>query len=239
MNSKNIFEQKIAIYLIDDLIEYIGQEKLSNNIWDMIYQIITKKVTSTDNSIKQASAYGIGIFAIYTKKNFNKYGQGLIDSLNNSLLLASSSKNNVNKNDHKEDFLIAFDNIIAALGKIIYNQFNSKIVQDRISELIEKWIINLPIKYDESEYELQHEWMVNLFFKKRHLIPIKYYSHYFESLADIYQSKYSNKNIDKQIEQIFNNYVKKEEQLTKVLAQIYENASNEIKKKFNILANLK
>ena len=239
LNSKNIFEKKIAVYLIDDLIEYIGQEKLSDDIWEMIYHIIIQYVDVDDNSIKQAAVYGIGIFAKYTKNNFNKYGQGLLDSLYKLLLLCINSRNNIHKIDDKEDFLIIFDNIIAALGKIIFNQFNSKIVQDRISELIEKWIINLPIKNDESEYTLQHELMVNLFFYKRELIPINYYSHYFESLAEIYQTKYSNQNIDNQIEQIFNNYIKKEEELTKVLAQIYENSSNDIKKKFNILANLK
>ena len=36
---------------------------------------------SEDNSIRQAAAYGIGIFSIKTNINFIKYSQGLIENL--------------------------------------------------------------------------------------------------------------------------------------------------------------
>lgn len=238
LNSKDNFKIKISLYLIDDLIEYIGQEKLGNIFWEIIYNIIIRYILNEDNSIRQAAAYGIGIFSLHTKNDFIKYGQGLLENLYNALSLSINIKNN-NKIDNKEDFLISFDNIVAALGKIIHYQFNSEIVEDRINELIEKWLMNLPIKYDESEKELQHEWMTNLFFFKRDLIPMNCYSHYFESLAEIYRTKYSSQKIDNQIEVIFTNFVKKEEELRIILAKIYENSSNDIKNKFNILANLK
>lgn len=235
LNSNNNFEIKIALYLSDDLIEYIGQEKIIEKDWEMIYYIINKYIFSDDYSIKQAAAYGMGIFALQTKNNFSKYGQKLIDNLCKSLNLCIKIKND-NKMESKEDFLISFDNLVAALGKIINVQFNNEIIQNNINDLIEKWIMNLPIKYDESEQEQQHEWMVDFFIYKRNLIPFNCYFHYFESLAEIYQSKYSNKNIDFQIELIFSNFVKKEDKLRNILAQIYENASYEIKNKLNILA---
>ena len=96
--------------------------------------------------------------------------------------------------------------------------------------------MNLPLKYDEIEKKQQNELMVNLFISKRYLIPFNFYSHYFEVLAEIYLSKYSDKQIDNQIESIFINFVQKEEKLKNLLAQIYENASYDIKNKLNILA---
>ena len=172
LNSNNNFEIKIALYLSDDLIEYIGQEKIIEKDWEMIYYIINKYIFNDDYSIKQAAAYGMGIFALQTKNNFSKYGQKLIDNLCKSLNLCINMKND-NKIESKEDFSISFDNLVAALGKIINSQFNNEIIQNNINDLIEKWIMNLPIKYDEAEMEQQHEWMVNFFINKRNLLIIK------------------------------------------------------------------
>ena len=144
----------------------------------MIYYIINKYIFSDDYSVKQAAAYGMGIFALQTKNNFSKYGQKLIDNLCKSLNLCIKIKND-NKMESKEDFLISFDNLVAALGKIINVQFNNEIIQNNINDLIEKWIMNLPIKYDESEQGQQHEWIVNFFIYKRNLIPFNCYFHYF------------------------------------------------------------
>ena len=236
--SSNNNEIKISLYLLDDLIEYIGQEKLGEKIWENIYYILIKFVISEDYPIRQAAAYGIGIFSMNTKNNFIKYGQGLIQNLYKSLYLSINLIKNKNIIENKEEFYLAFDNIISALGKIIKFQFNNKIVKDNIFELVEKWIMNLPIKYDESEQEQQHEWLVNLFISKRELIPIQCYFHYFESLAQIYQTKFSNKSIDNYIENIFINNVIKEEKMRNILACIYENASIDIKNKLNILAKI-
>jgi len=238
LNSNNNFEIKIALYLSDDLIEYIGQEKIIEKDWEILHSIINKYIFNDDNSIKQAAAYGIGIFALQTKNNFDKYGQKLIDNICKSINISMNLKNN-NKIENKEDFLISFDNLVAALGKIINSQFNNEIIQNNINELIEKWIMNLPIRYDETEQEEQHESMVNIFIYKRNFIPLNCYPHFFESIAEIYQSKYSNKNIDDQIELIFINFVKKEDNLRNILAQVYESTSYEIKDKLNILAKKK
>ena len=235
LNSNNNFEIKMALFLSDDLLEYIGQQKLGDIIWEKIYYILTQLILTEDNSIRQAASYGIGIFALYTKKDFNKYGKGLIESILKSLSFSVNLKNN-NKIGNEEDYFLAFDNIISAIGKIINYKFHENIVQDNLNELIEKWIMNLPIKYDESEQELQHEWMVNLFISKRDIIPIHCYPYYFEVLSEIYQTKYSNQKIDNQIEIIFMNYVKKETILKNILAQIYEKGTDCIKNKLNILA---
>ena len=236
VNSNNKSEIKLAIYLSDDLIEYISQEKLGDKVWEYLYQIITQFILYEDYQTIQAAAYGIGIFSKNTKNNFIKYGNGLIGNLYKSLSNCLIVKNNINS-EKNEEFYMAHNNIIAALGKVIKYQFNSSIVQDNINGMIEKWIMNLPIKNDESEQEEQHEWMINLFIYKRDIFPIQCYPHFFEAITEIYLSRYSNKKIDTQIELIFINYVKNEKQLRNILAYMFENASNEVKDKLNILAS--
>ena len=228
-NSSNMFEVKMSLHISDDLIEFIGQDMLGNDTWNFMYQIITKLVTVNDASIRQAASYGIGNFAKFTKNNFDNYSKGLIDSLYNAMNIKDNSDNNNNNEEDEEynEYGLAFDNMVSALGKIINYQFNSKIVQAGLNDLITKWILNLPIKYDETEQELQHVWLADVFIKKRELIPNNCYEHYFATLAKIYNSKMSNDEINKKIFNIFNDYVKKEDNLRQVVDAIYNNPNTD------------
>ena len=236
INSKNIFDIKLALNLCDDLILHLGQEHFMENIWDYFYEILKQFIINEDDSIRQISAYGIGIFAQNTSNNFNKYSNGFIESLYKSLSYSLKLKKESGKDN--EDLFMALDNVVAAIGKIIYYHYDDQIVKENLNDLITNWIMNLPLKWDESEWIDQHEWLVNLFINKKELIPINCYSHYFQSLAEIYKTKYTNNNIDKNIEYIFVNYVKNDEQLLNILSNIYENSSLDIKNKLNFLAKL-
>ena len=235
LKSEKSFEIKLALDICDDLILYLGQEKLIENIWDSLYELLIKYISNKDDIIRQISAYGIGIFAQKTIINFTKYSKGLIDSLLQALFYSLKIKEAQNK-EEDVDFFMALDNIVAAIGKIIFYHYDDIMVKDRLNNLITNWIINLPLSWDESEWINQHEWMVNLFINKKDLIPINCYEHYFQTLTDLYKTKFSNNNIDKNIENIFINYVKKDEQLLHILSEIYENASPDIKAKLSILA---
>ena len=189
-----------------------------------------------DNSIRQISAYGVGIFAQNTSNIFNKYSNGFIEILCKSLSDSLKLKQESGKDN--EDLFMALDNIVAAIGKIIYYHYDDQIIKENLNDLITNWIMNLPIKWDESEWIDQHEWMVNLFINKKELLPLNCYSHYFHCLAEIYKTKYSNEMIDKNIENIFVNYIKNDQQLLHILSDVYENSSLDIKNKLNFLAKL-
>ena len=198
-----------------------------------MYKIVTQLVVNKDTATRQAAAYGIGNFARFTTKNFDNYSKGLIDSLYNAM-------NIKNDEDEEEDeeynsFGMSFDNMVSALGKIINYQSNSSIVQAGLNELITKWIMNLPIKYDEVEQEQQHEWLVDLFLVKRQLINENCYPHYFETLSKIYESKNSNEKINEKIKTIFNNFVKAEDKLKQVVDKIYESSQDDVKRKLEKL----
>ena len=231
--SKNIFEVKMGLYISDDLIEYIGQDMLGDENWGLMYKIVTELVVNKDTATRQAAAYGIGNFARFTTKNFDNYSKGLIDSLYNAM-------NIQNDEDEEEDeeynsFGMSFDNMVSALGKIINYQSNSSIVQAGLNELITKWIMNLPIKYDEVEQEQQHEWLADLFLVKRQLINENCYPHYFETLSKIYESKNSNEKINEKIKTIFNNFVKAEDKLKQIVDKIYESSQDDVKRKLEKL----
>ena len=234
INSKEDLYIKLALSSCDDLIEYLGQEYLIESIWDSLYEILIEYINNENFPIIQISAYGIGIFTQNTKNNFEKYAKLLIYNIFQSLSYLINKKKVINEDN--EDFFLALDNVVAALGKIISYQYDNQIVQENLNELIQNWILNLPIKLDESECENQHEWMVNLFLNKKELIPLNCYSHYFQSLADIYETKLSNDSIDKNIEIIFSQHIKKDEKLLNILSIIYENSSSDIKSKLQILA---
>ena len=235
-NSQNLFEIKMGLFISDDLIEFIGQDILGDENWSLMYNIITKLVLSKDVAIRQGAAYGIGNFAKFTTKNFDNYSKGLIDSLYKAMDIQKDIDDEVEDQDEEyNDFGMSYDNMVAAIGKIINYQFNSQIVQSGLNELINKWIMNLPIKYDDVEQEEQHEWLVDLFLVKRNLIGENCYNHYFETLIKMHETKTSNKKIDEKIKKIFNEFVKKEDNLKQIVENIYHNSDEILKRKLEKL----
>ena len=231
--SKNIFEVKMGLYISDDLIEFIGQDMLGDENWGLMYKIVTELVVNKDTATRQAAAYGIGNFARFTTKNFDNYSKGLIDSLYNAMNIQKDEDDE--EDEEYNSFGMSFDNMVSALGKIINYQSNSSIVQAGLNELITKWIMNLPIKYDEVEQEQQHEWLADLFLMKRQLINENCYPHYFETLSKIYESKNSNEKINEKIKTIFNNFVKTEDKLKQIVDKIYESSQDDVKRKLEKL----
>ena len=218
VKSNSNFELKFSLYLIDDLIEYIGQEILFY-IWNYFFEILTTSIKNENCDIRQASAYGIGIFAKFTKNNFDIYAEKSIIILKDAMLI---NFNNNNIDEDKTDFGYSFDNIISAFGKIIFYQFNSEIVQKYLNELIQIWISNLPIKYDNDEKFIQHELICDLFLLKKNYINNNLYTPFIKFLITIYNSKDSNKFINDKIIHILN-VVKNDEQFKVILDEIYKN----------------
>ena len=224
--STSNFELKMALFITDDLIEYLGQEML-NNVWNDLYNLITTLCIKKDDEIRQAAAYGIGIFAKFTKIDFDKYAEGLLNSLKEGLKISPNE-------DNEESWGLAHDNLIASIGKILFYQSNSEIVKKYLNELIDVWINNLPIKYDTIEQEQQHEWLCDFILNKNELINEKWYNNIFKTLAFIYDSKSSNDNINQKILKIFEG-VKNNEKMKNIVQDVYNNAESKIKNKLENL----
>ena len=227
-NSQNMFDVKMSLHISDDLIEFIGQDMLGNETWNFMYQIITKLVTVNDASIRQAASYGIGNFAKFTTSNFDNYSKGLIDALYNGMNIKDTNNTTEGKEeDEFDEYKLAYDNMVSALGKIIHYQNNSQVVQGNLNELISKWIMNLPIKQDDTEQEEQHKLLAEFFLNKRELIPNNCYEHLFATLAKIYNTKACTKETNQLIEKIFNENVKADNNLRQIVDALYNNPNTD------------
>ena len=146
----------MAIYLIDDLIEFLGENYLSSQ-WDFFFKNLTIQVNKEDCEIRQSAAYGLGIFAQFTS-DYSKYAEESIKNLQKSLIYTP------NDNTDEEEFGLAKDNIIASIGKIIKFQSKNDFVKNNFKEIFKLWSNGLLIKYDSTEMENQHEWYCDVFF---------------------------------------------------------------------------
>ena len=218
---------KIAANLIDDIFEY------SNfNILDQthIQQLISFLITLTQNkkaNIRQTAAYGLGIFIKLSEQNniYPKYSKDVLISLKTSFEMFYKNKNN--------DILsreegLAFDNFIAAIGKAIYYKNLNDI------NYLYFWIENLPIKYDETEMEEEHdilcEFIINNNHSKYNFDEIHLYK-IVKIFLEIYKEKNtSNNDIDKKIKLIIKNKV----EFRNVIEKIYNEYNSQLQNKIII-----
>ena len=218
---------KIAANLIDDIFEY------SNfNILDQthIEQLISFLISLTKNkkaNIRQTAAYGLGIFIKLSEQNniYPKYSKDVLISLKTSFEMFYKNKNN--------DILsreegLAFDNFIAAIGKAIYYKNLNDI------NYLYFWIENLPIKYDETEMEEEHdilcEFIINNNHSKYNFDEIHLYK-IVKIFLEIYKEKNtSNNDIDKKIKLIIKNKV----EFRNVIEKIYNEYNSQLQNKIII-----
>jgi hypothetical protein len=215
------FEIKMAIYLIDDLIEFLGENYLSSQ-WDFFFKNLTIQVNKEDCEIRQSAAYGLGIFAQFTS-DYSKYAEESIKNLQKSLIYTP------NDNTDEEEFGLAKDNIIASIGKIIKFQSKNDFVKNNFKEIFKLWSNGLLIKYDSTEMENQHEWYCDVFLENSNEIGDENIENYINNLIKIYMSKYGNENINKKIEKIFD-IMKQNEKYKNIIEKIFNNSKKENKK---------
>lgn len=190
------FEIKMGIFIADDMIEYLGQEYLKE-IWNDLSKAVINFCDNPDNSIRQAACYGIGVFAQHTKFDFNIYLNNCLDALVRALAVQPSE-------NEEYEWGLARDNAVASLGKIIKHQGSHNV--ELTKSLIIQWLKYLPITYDTNECPEQHELVCDILLHKSELIlgnnnenlPIV-----LRILARVYMTKYSTKEINDKIENIF------------------------------------
>lgn len=144
---------KFGIFLIDDMVEYLGYEILQSE-WFEFANILSRFSQEKSCILRQAACYGLGIFAENTPA-----GVMSPDALQNYLNhLINAAK--VPKGAEKEkSYGHCKDNAVAAVGKFI-KKHNETF---DISNYVAAWFSFLPLRHDKPEAILQHELLV-LFF---------------------------------------------------------------------------
>ena len=227
INSNNIsgYNIKIAVNLIDDILEYLDFNKFSPYI---IEDLINKLIQYSNNNkpeVRQAANYGLGIFIKLSDfKIYQIHSEKVLKALKSS---CQNYPNNNSQNEKKyRSKGLANDNAIAAIGKAIeYKSLNNM-------EYIILWIENLPISFDESEMEEGHDILCNFIINNKYQknnLNKKYLEQIIKILINIYEDEIkSNSNINEKIETIF-----KTNDFRDILNNIYIEYSKNINGKNN------
>lgn len=141
---------KFGIFLIDDMVEFLGYELL-NAHWASFSTILVTYTNEKSCVLRQAACYGLGVFAERTPNNVLN-GEAIQIWMN---ALIESIK--IPKGSEKEKtYGHCRDNGVAALGKII--KAHSNLFDP--TPYIAVWIRFLPLKFDKDEGMVQNELLV-------------------------------------------------------------------------------
>ena len=223
-NTATNFEKKMGLFIMDDMIEFLGQELLSA-IWNDIFKILLQYVENNSCEIRQAASYGLGQFITNTKNNYEIYAKDCLDILFRAL------KVEMNEGE-EEEYQSAQDNVTTALGKIIKDK---KEFYSNLREIYDIWLDNLPITADLVESAGQHDILCDAILNSSDVVfgeNNKNVPHIIRILCKIVKSKYSNDDIDKKILTIFD-AMKKNNVIVALIPEAKKKASEKIKKKID------
>ena len=218
-NNNSGYNIKIAINLIDDILEYLDFNKFSSYIIEDLINKLIQYSNYNKPEVRQAANYGLGIFIKLSDiKIYNIHSEKILKALK---LSCQNYPNNNSKEEKKyRSKGLANDNAIASIGKAIEYKSMKNI------EYIVLWIENLPILFDETEMEEGHNILCDFIINNKYRninIDKKYLEKIIKILIDVYGDEIkSNSNINEKIETIF-----KRKDFKDILKKIYiEYSSN-------------
>ena len=180
---------KFALFVMDDMVEFLGPAHLGPHYVDVAKQIISH-CSSNYAAVRQAASYGIGIMAEKAGAAFAQISNDCLVGLKNAIEFAMPASVKEKKTKVKQ-FMHAKDNAVSALGKII--KFQSGAVDT--ASLIPNWLGLLPIKNDIDEAKVQNELVADLLAANPVAILGEQYQRFEQVvilLSDITQKKYVN-----------------------------------------------
>ena len=199
-NNNSGYNIKIAINLIDDILEYLDFNKFSPYIIEDLINKLIQYSNYNKPEVRQAANYGLGIFIKLSDiKIYNIHSEKILKALK---LSCQNYPNNNSKDEKKyRSKGLANDNAIASIGKAIEYKSMKNI------EYIVLWIENLPILFDETEMEEGHNILCDFIINNKYRninIDKKYLEIIIKILIDVYGDEIkSNSNINEKIEAIF------------------------------------
>lgn len=141
---------KFGIYLIDDMIEYLGIELIPNE-WPHLSEALLKYATDKTCFVRQAALYGIGVLALKSKDAFTLLAETAIIKILEALKIQRGSES-------EKSWGFARDNAVSALGKIIQAS-GGKL---NVELIIPEWLNHLPMQWDRPEGRKQHALLVDI-----------------------------------------------------------------------------
>jgi importin-5 len=157
LNSGEKQKTKFGLFVMDDMVEFLGPNFLGPQIYVEVAKQIIKFCNSPTAAVRQAASYGIGIMAEKAGPAFATISNDCLMGL--KIAVEYQMPANVKEKKTKvKQFMHAKDNAVSALGKII--KFQSATVD--VNSLLINWLGLLPIKNDVEEAKIQNELLVDL-----------------------------------------------------------------------------
>ena len=230
--NSSTFEKKLGLLIIDDMVEFL-QQNLIGKVWDNIFKLLVHFSTNNNYDLRNAAAYGLGIFAQFTNQNFINYK----DTLLNSVLNSMKFPNNIPKSE-KEMMKFAKDNSVSALCKII--KYHGKELND-LNSLLQIWIDNLPITEDLEEGLINNKFLMEILMKEPNLILGEGYKN-LEKIIIIIAKTYETEGCDNETNKEMKKFIeliKQNNNMLQILEKLYKTHKkgktlNKIKNLFKI-----
>ena len=214
------FEKKMGLFIMDDMVEFLGQELLGQ-IWPDISQTLMRYVNNKSCEIRQAASYGLGEFIKHTNTDYSKYANDILKVLYKGLEITSEG-------EQEDEYQSAQDNIVTAMGKLI--KFRGK-EYPNLKQIIEKWLYNLPIEGDVSESAGQHDLLCDIVMQSPDMIFGENNSNapkIIQIICKIYDSQYSNSDVDNKIKKIIEG-IKQNSDLMALIPKSKQDVSKKVK----------
>ncbi len=229
-NTSSAFEIKMAILIIDDMIEYLGQDFLGQSLWTEMGAILIKYTNFPDCKIRRAANYGVGILAQNTQKDFNIFAENALNALASSLQIQIETRN-------ESEWGGAKDNATASLGKMLKYQHSFV----NLENCFNLWLRNLPIVYDETESVEQHTILCDFILNKPEFAygaDLVNMDHIIRIFVKIHSTEnFSNEEIDAKIRIVVGQW-KQNNKFANCVENIKNSSENSIKKKINKLMQI-
>jgi importin-5 len=158
-------KQKFLLYILDDMIEYLGPDFLGEQIFHQIVGEVCKFAALPAAAIRQAACYGIGMAAQNGGAGFAGVSQLCLTSLSTAINYQADSKVK-EKKQKMFKFQHARDNAVAAFGRVLRYQ-NTCI---DAANLIADWVNFLPLEKDYIEAKFCNEFLAEETMKNSALI---------------------------------------------------------------------
>lgn len=156
----SLFEKKMGLFIVDDMVEFLGQALLAN-IWTDIAKILVTYSDNTNYEIRNGACYGLGLFAEKTTQNFNLYVNDVLSAISRGM----NFPGDVPKGE-RDDMKFAKDNAVSALGKVI--QYHGKEID--LNKWVAVWLEGLPIVKDKEEGKKMNKLLMDILIQSPQLV---------------------------------------------------------------------
>ena len=196
ITSEEKHKQKFGLYILDDMVEFLGPDVLGQHFVEIGQQII-RFALSEHESLRQAATYGIGQLAKHCGVHFQQLKQQSLEALNHAISVPLPAKYQ-GKSVKTRQFTHAKENGVSAFGFIMKYQSTD----EEKDYMVPTWLNHLPILQDQEEAKNQNEILTEMLENQAQKLFGQDMSRFEQTviiIGDIFREKYLNTETQKRL----------------------------------------